>query len=208
MAPRRATTSSRGGSPRSPPVWRPIGYAKLAPPAANGFVLTYVTAEGEVRSVNARPSAFACRRGPRTGSALTSAPRGRRSAGPCRRTALRHREPESTSVRPIGLIVHRAAAPAGLGPPLRPRPAHRPDVVAGRAPGCWSAGPPPTSGCSSMPIAPARVVAFDHIAEQFKPRRRGPGPVPQRLRLDPARSAERGRGTSAGAGTRISGMRR
>ena len=32
--------------------WRPIGYSKLGPPAANGFVLIYLTGDGEIRSVN------------------------------------------------------------------------------------------------------------------------------------------------------------
>jgi hypothetical protein len=36
-----------------PPAWRPIGYSKLGPPAANGFVLTYVAGDGHVHSVNA-----------------------------------------------------------------------------------------------------------------------------------------------------------
>jgi hypothetical protein len=35
-----------------PPVWRPLGDAKLAPPDANGFVLTFLTADGRVRAVN------------------------------------------------------------------------------------------------------------------------------------------------------------
>jgi WD40-like Beta Propeller Repeat len=35
------------------PAWRPIGYSKLGPPAANGFVITYVDGDGHVHSVNA-----------------------------------------------------------------------------------------------------------------------------------------------------------
>jgi hypothetical protein len=34
------------------PAWRPIGYSKLGPPAANGFVLSYVDHQGRVRTVN------------------------------------------------------------------------------------------------------------------------------------------------------------
>ena len=35
------------------PAWRPLGYSKLGPAAANGFVLTYVDSQREVRAVNA-----------------------------------------------------------------------------------------------------------------------------------------------------------
>jgi WD40-like Beta Propeller Repeat len=35
------------------PAWRPIGYSKLGPPAANGFVLTFVDGDDRVRAVNA-----------------------------------------------------------------------------------------------------------------------------------------------------------
>jgi WD40-like Beta Propeller Repeat len=35
------------------PAWRPIGYSKLGPPGAAGFVLTYLDSRGEVHTVNA-----------------------------------------------------------------------------------------------------------------------------------------------------------
>jgi hypothetical protein len=35
------------------PAWRPIGYSKLGPPAANGFVLSYLDSHGDVHTVNA-----------------------------------------------------------------------------------------------------------------------------------------------------------
>lgn len=35
------------------PAWRPLGYSKLGPPAANGFVLVYLDADGRIHAVNA-----------------------------------------------------------------------------------------------------------------------------------------------------------
>ena len=146
---------------------------------AGPYVLSYVDAVGRpctrstptpARSVPgdaARPAAT-----PSTGDG------DRGSAGPWRRSADGSRR-SSASVPPSRARViapgaatgGRPCSPPAAGSPARPG---RPTAA-----GCWSAGPPPTSGCSSTPTGRADVVAFDRISEQFDPGGDGGGRFPR-----------------------------
>ena len=129
------------------PAWRPIGYSKLGPPAANGFVLSYLTGDGEIRSVNVDSGARVPTRRAIAGG-FPSRPRAGSRTGPYRPTASALRG-SSTWARATGCWSPTAAAGARSSSPPAAGSPGRPGLPTGA--GCSSAGPPPISGCSSTP---------------------------------------------------------
>ena len=144
------------------PAWRPIGYSKLGPPGAAGFVLTYLDARGDVHTVNADTGEPVPTK--RSDRELLSAPAVGQESGPAR-------SPDGTAIAAIG--TSRSGARLSL---------HRDDrtEILFRARGdltgpTWSPdgrwlliGWPSADQWLFIDTAhPRRVIAFDRISEQF-----------------------------------------
>lgn len=154
--------------------WRPIGYSKVGPPAANGFVLVYIDRAGKLHSVNVDSGvAVPNRRADRRRLPVPVAGRGEdRALSPdgSRVARLTHVGPGDRLIvteRGGGSVLFSARG--GLTGPTW------------SADGRWLlVGWPAADQWLFIEVdRPRHVVAFDHISEQFDPGAEGPATFPQ-----------------------------
>jgi hypothetical protein len=145
-----------------PPAWRPLGYSKLGPPAANGFVVTYLDSDENLHAVNADTGQTVPIK--RSDRARLSAPTVGQRLGPAT-------SPDGTEIAAIRetrsgyqLTLHRAGSTEIL---FRARgaltgPTWSPD-------GRWLlvGWPAADQWLFIDTLHPRRVIAFDRISEQF-----------------------------------------
>lgn len=156
------------------PAWRPIGYSKLGPPAANGFVLIYLTGDGEIRSVNVDSGArVPTRRADRRRLPVAT-------AGGVEDRALSPDGERVARLEHVGASDRLLVTDRGGGGSVlfsaRGRltgPTWSPD-------GRWLlVGWPAADQWLFIDTAhPRRVIAFDRISEQFEPGGAGPASFP------------------------------
>jgi hypothetical protein len=156
--------------------WRPVGYAKIAPPQGNGFVLVYIDSAGARQAVNVDSGLSVpltradLRRLPKPGDGGVDPDRRALSPDGSRLAGLKH---IGATDRLIVIERHGRGSVLFSARSRLTGPTWSPD-------GRWLlvGWPAADQWLFIDPDRPHRVKAFERISEQFDPGGEGPAPFP------------------------------